>query len=114
MSTTPCRKAVFSPLMKGAGNAVHLVPSKWMVDCPTAQISFGEDADAAKRSLLKFLFGVGTTLKIDPGLVCDRTGVAWNMAATSPKSIAALNVSFTISPLDKVLSSKGFLNFLSS
>jgi hypothetical protein len=62
--------------MKGAGNAVHLVPSKWMVDWPTAQISFGEDADAARRLLLVFSFGVGTTLKIDPGSVCDRAGVA--------------------------------------
>ena len=34
-----------------------------MVDWPTAQISFGEDADAARRLLLVFSFGVGTTLK---------------------------------------------------
>jgi hypothetical protein len=49
ISTTPVRNAVLMPLMRGAGNAVHLVPSKWMVDWPTAQISFGEDADAAER-----------------------------------------------------------------
>jgi hypothetical protein len=90
--------------MKGAGNAVHFVPSKWIVDCPTAQISFGEEADAASRALFVwFSFGVGTTLKIDPGLVCDRAGVAWNMAAANPKSIAALNISFTISPRNNCL-----------
>src|SRR3984893_7653450 len=61
IATTPCRKLLLSPLIIGAGNAVHVVPSKWTVDCPTAQISFGEDADAAKSSLLKFSFGVGTT-----------------------------------------------------
>jgi hypothetical protein len=59
--TTPCRKLLLSPLIIGAGNALHVVPSKWIVDCPTAQMSLGEDADAAKSSLLKFSFGVGTT-----------------------------------------------------
>jgi hypothetical protein len=48
-------------LIIGAGNAVQVVPSKWIVDCPTAQISFGEDADAANSSLLKFSLGVETT-----------------------------------------------------
>jgi hypothetical protein len=36
-----------------------------MVDWPTAQMSLGEEADAASRSLLKFSFGVGTALKIE-------------------------------------------------
>ena len=61
IATTPCRKLLLSPLIIGAGNAVHVVPSKWIVDCPTAQMSLGEDADAANSSLLKFSFGVGTT-----------------------------------------------------
>jgi hypothetical protein len=61
-------------LIIGAGNAVHVVPSKWIVDWPTAQISFGEDAEAAKSSLLEFSFGVGTTRKVEPVSVCPSAG----------------------------------------
>src|SRR3984957_20437983 len=74
MATTPCRKLLLSPLIIGAGNAVHVVPSKWIVDCPTAQISSGEDADAAKSSLLRFSFGVGTTSKVELACVCPWAG----------------------------------------
>jgi hypothetical protein len=67
---------VSSPLINGAGNAVHLVPLKWIVEFPAAQMSFAEDAEAAKRLLLNlFSFGVGTTLKIEPAPVCPCAGV---------------------------------------
>jgi hypothetical protein len=74
IATTPCRKLLLSPLIIGAGNAVHAVPSKWIVDCPTAQISLGEDADAARSSLLEFSFGVVTTCKIEPVAFCACAG----------------------------------------
>jgi hypothetical protein len=70
-----------------------------MVESPTAQMSFAEDADAAKRPLLDLLpFGVGTTWKIEPAPVCAFAGVPCNMAAANPKNITALSVSFTIPP----------------
>src|ERR1700683_1339687 len=62
MSTTPWRSAVSSPLIRGAAKAVHVVPLKCIVESPTAQMSVGEDADAAKMLLLAlFPLGVGTT-----------------------------------------------------
>src|SRR4029077_17915979 len=65
IATTPCRKLLLSPLIIGAENAVQVVPSKWIVDCPTAQMSFREEAEAAKSSLLGFSFGVRTTSKVE-------------------------------------------------
>ena len=75
-ATPPRRKLLLSPLIIGAGNAVHVVPSKWIVDCPTAQMSFGEDAEAAKSSLLGFSFGVRTTSKVELACVCAWAGTS--------------------------------------
>src|SRR5580693_2630399 len=74
ISTTPCRKLLLSPLIIGTGNAVHVVPSKWIADCPTAQMSLGEYADAARSSLSRFSFGVGTTSKVELACVCPWAG----------------------------------------
>src|ERR1700722_8077742 len=96
IATTPCRKLLLSPLIIGAENAVHVVPSKWIVDCPTAQISLGEDADAAKSSLLEFSFGVGTTSRVELTRLCPCAGGPRNNATVNPKNITALNLIFTI------------------
>src|ERR1700741_742398 len=98
IATTPCRKLLLTPLIIGAENAVHVVPSKWIVDCPPAQISLGEDAEAAKSSLLGLSFGVATTSKVEPACVCPCTGKCCNKATLNPKNIIALNVSLTIPP----------------
>src|SRR4029077_10817495 len=98
IATTPCRKLLLSPLIIGAGNAVHVVPSKWMVDCPTAQISFGEDAEAAKSSLLGFSFGVRTTSKLQLACVCAWAGKSRDKATISPKNVSAPSASLTIPP----------------
>ena len=42
ISTTPCRKVLLSPLIIGAENAVHVVPSKWIIDCSLPFSSEGE------------------------------------------------------------------------
>jgi len=52
---------VLSPSIMGTGKAVHFVPSKWIADWPTAQMSLGEDAETAYNPLLKFSLGVCTT-----------------------------------------------------
>src|SRR3984885_411179 len=70
IATTPCRKLLLSPLIIGAENAVNVGPSRGIAACPTAQISLGEDDEAAKSSLLGFWFGVGTTCTIEPVAVC--------------------------------------------
>src|ERR1700730_13732487 len=74
IATTPCRKLLLSPLIIGAENAVQVVPSKWIVDCPTAQISLEEDAEAEKSSLLGLSFGVATTSKLELACVCAWAG----------------------------------------
>src|ERR1700756_532931 len=66
--------AIAAPFIIGAENAVQVVPSKWIVDCPTAQISLGEDAEAAKSSLLGLSFEVATTSKVELAGVCPCAG----------------------------------------
>ena len=77
MSTTPARLLKVSPVFVAGWKAVHLVPSKWMVDSPTAHMSLGEDADAAASPLLKFSLGVGIALKIEVAPACARAGRCW-------------------------------------
>jgi len=79
-------------------NAVHVVPSKWIVDCPTAQMSLGEDADAARSSLMRFPLGVETTRKVEPASVCACAGESRRNATINPKNMTARNVSCIIPP----------------
>ena len=53
-STTPPSRLVLSPLMPATGNAVHFVPSKWIVVWPTAQMSFVEEAETGEDALEAF------------------------------------------------------------
>jgi len=49
-SATPFNTLVLSPPIFGAGKAFHVLPSKWMVVCPTAHMSLVDEADMARRS----------------------------------------------------------------
>ena len=61
MATTPFKALIWR--CSAGVKALHLVPSKWDNDSPTAQISVGEEAEAANSPLLKLGSGVETTWK---------------------------------------------------
>jgi len=75
IATTPCRKLLLSAFDHRSGKRPPRRAIK--VDRRLAHrpnISFGEDAEGAKSSLLEFAFGVGTTWKVEPVFVCPCAG----------------------------------------